>query len=48
MEFESHFEKSSDICTILWYNLYDNFGFLSFDRSKIIEREKERENKEII
>jgi len=34
---------SNDICTILWYNFHDNFGFFSFDWSKIIETEKERE-----
>jgi len=35
--------RSSDICTTLWYNFYDNFGFLFFDWSKMIEREKERD-----
>jgi hypothetical protein len=34
---------SSDICTTLSYNFHNNFGFLSFDWSKIIEREKKQE-----
>jgi len=37
------FWRSSDICTTLWYNFYDNFGVLSFDWLKIIEMEKGRE-----
>jgi len=40
--------RSSDICTTLWYNFYDNFSFLSFDWSKIIERKRKRENKKIM
>jgi len=34
---------SSDICTTLLNNFHNNFGFLSFDWSKIVEREKGRE-----
>jgi len=36
-------EKSSDICTSLSYNFYDNFIFLFYDWSKTIEREKGKE-----
>jgi len=37
------FLLSSDICTTLWYNFHDNFGFFFFDWSKIIETKKVRE-----
>jgi len=40
--------KSSDICTSLSYNFHDNFVFLSYDWSKTIEREKWKENKNIM
>ena len=39
---------SSDISTIIWDNFDDNFHFLSSCWSKTIEREKGRENENIM